>query len=296
VLALRRFIRRNGPDVILANGGATLRYLVMARLLSRPRPALAYASIGEPAYWVRGPLHRLMQRVLLAQCARILAVSEATARQLEEVLKVSPEKIVVAPTGIPDEFFQIERRPRGDGETHVLVLGNLSEEKDPLAALEIAVTAQEQTPLRIRFVGEGPLRPSLRASAAASVIADRFESVGQVDDVKPHLGWADVLLLTSRTEGLPGAVLEASAAKVPTVAFSVGGVGEAVEDGITGFLIKGRSRDEAAAKIRYLADNPEIRESMGEAGRKRVYRDFSLDRAVDLYSRVLIDLTRKQVS
>ncbi|MEX1286630.1 MAG: glycosyltransferase, partial [Acidimicrobiia bacterium] len=81
--ALRRRIMESRPDVVVANGGATLRYAALAVVGSGAR--LAYVAIGEPNYWLRSSLAQRLNRALLGRPDLVLSVSEATRRQLAEL-------------------------------------------------------------------------------------------------------------------------------------------------------------------------------------------------------------------
>ncbi len=127
-------------------------------------------------------------------------------------------------------------------------------EKDPLAALETVERAGRSVPVRMRVVGGGAQERILGEEVERRGLgAGTVELVGVVADVLPHLEWADVLILTSATEGLPGAVLEAAFAGVPTVGFDVGGVSEAVIDGSTGRLVTRGDIDALSAVLVEMA-------------------------------------------
>jgi len=168
------------------------------------------------------------------------------------------------------------------------MVGSLTTEKDP--ALAQRAVAQVDNAV-LRYVGAGPLEQELREAATSLGISERVEFVGSVSDVVPHLEWADVLILTSRSEGLPGAILEASAAEVPTVAVDVGGVGEAVLDGVSGFVTK-RSASELAAALTNLDSDRQCLTKMGEAARHHVFSKFLLDDVIARYADLLISLKR----
>ena len=280
VRRLRSAIRETRPDLIFAGGGATLKYSVAALVgMAEPRPALVYSSIGEPEFWATSVWRKRMMAALLARTSLVTAVSQATADQLVRSFGVSPGKVRVAHPGVPEELLDIESRERVPGPLNILYLGSLSNEKNPLAAL--AAVGLMECPATLRMVGDGPLRGSIEAASARS----RFplEVTGPADDVREHLKWADVLVLTSRTEGLPGVILEASAAGVPVVAFGVGGVPEAVEDGVTGFVIDVGDEVAMAIALDRLARDGALRTAMSQAGRERVRSHFLLSAALDRY-------------
>jgi glycosyltransferase involved in cell wall biosynthesis len=283
--ALRQAVASFRPNVVVANGGLTLRYAALIK--GRASPALAYIAIGEPDYWIRSPLSRLGNRWLLRRTDSILAVCEATRQQLLRIEPRTESKTNVTYTAVPDELFEIRQTQR-DGWLRILVLGSLSEEKDPVLALAVVAGFPRST---LRFVGSGPLEQRLQSEIDRLGLGKRVQIVGSAEDVSPYLEWADVLLLTSRTEGLPGAVLEAGAASVPALGVDVGGVSEAIDDGVTGIVVP---RD-VGALVRALsaldADSDGLTR-MGRAARAHVERRFSWDRVIDAYSSQLEAMLR----
>lgn len=290
---LRRMIKRTRPGVVFANGGSTLRYAVPARLGLRSPPRLVYASIGEPEYWLRDRRHVLVQRTLHRQADLILAVSETTRHQLIDLFGIPAERIQTAHTGVPESFFDIPIGTDG-AEFRLVFLGNLSIEKGPRAAIEAIARLSKHIPVRLRFVGTGPLQADLERVGADLGVSASLEFMGSVEDVRPHLGWADALLLTSKTEGLPGVVLEAAAAGIPSVAFDVGGTQETIINGETGIVVSAGDPDALDAALLELARNPEARIAMGFAARDRVHQKFLVEHAVARHDDVLSRLIAEE--
>lgn len=287
VVSVRRLIRDLDPSIVLAGGGATLKYSATALMAMKERPALVYSSIGEPEYWASNPARRWMMSALLRRVDLVTAVSQATADQLVGGFAVPPSKVTVVHPGVPDSFLDITR-PAGSPGLRVLFVGSLSQEKDPHAAVA-AVKAMGE-PATLRFVGDGPMIGELRRIAAAD---PAVEVIGSVADVKPQLEWADALVLTSRTEGLPGVVLEAAASGLPVVAYGVGGVAEAVADGETGFVHPRGDLAAITASLDLLAADPVLRDAMGSAAREKVRRHFLIDQAVARFVAVLETLAHR---
>lgn len=277
LVVLRRKVREFRPDVILANGGATLRYGVAAAVGSGAK--VAYVGIGEPEYWFRSGWSRRANRALLRRTHRVFAVSETTRRQLVELEPRLETISAVAYTPIPDVWFTL---PRADhtGPLRVVMVGSLSAEKDPLLGLRSVARSGDAL---LRLVGSGPLADDLRSEALALGMGDRLEMVGQVDDVTPHLAWADVLLLTSTTEGLPGAVIEAAAAGVAVITVDVGGVAEVVVDGESGFVVGERTTEAIGGALAILENDRDRCVEMGARGREHVRSRFSLGQVLTQY-------------
>lgn len=291
VRALRRRLQDHGTEVLLANGSSTLQYGVAAARTIWSRPRIAYGSIGEPEYWAASPRQRALYQLLLRAVDRVFSVSEATGRQLIETFGVPASKLRVLHTGVPRTLLDVSPLPRED-ELHLLFMGSLSVEKDPLAAVEVLRRVRENTAARLRFVGGGPLSDDIEAAAAAAGMADSVELAGPVDDVGPHLSWADVLVLTSKTEGLPAAPLEAAAASVPTVAFDVGGVSETMLEGVSGELVPAGDVAAAAEAVLRLAEDEDQRQAAGAQARGLILNDFTVEDAVARYDDALRELLK----
>lgn len=282
---LRHHLRRHRYDLMLANGSATLRYAVGASSGILPRRRLGYTAIGEPRYWSTSRTSRWLQRRLLARVGFHLAVSAATADQLRTL--VSPNaSIEVVYGGVPNDLLQITRPPRS-GSLHLLSVGGLTAEKDPVAAIKILQRTEMARHMRLRFVGAGPLATEAARTAHSAGLSDRVEFPGATADISTHLKWAHALILTSRSEGLPGVVLEASASEVPTVAFDVGGTREVIADGATGRLFTHGDHSGFAAALDLLEADEPLRRRWGEAARRMVEASFLLDHAADRYDAAL---------
>jgi starch synthase (maltosyl-transferring) len=111
-------------------------------------------------------------------------------------------------------------------------------------------------------------------------VAARVRFLGPRPDVPALLGRLDLFVLPSLWEGLPNAALEAMAARRAVVATNVDGTPEAVADGVTGLLVPPADADALARAIAILLRDPERRGTLAEAGRRRVEREFGMDRMV----------------
>ena len=133
---------------------------------------------------------------------------------------------------------------------------------------------------RAVLVGDGPTHPAAEALARELGIADRVSFPGSRDDVPDVLAGAHVFSLASRWEGLPRTILEAMRAGLPVVASDVDGVGEAVADEETGFLVPAGDSAALGRRLGQLFAYPSLRKRMGDAGRRRYEESFTFERMV----------------
>ncbi|MFO7717771.1 MAG: glycosyltransferase [Desulfohalobium sp.] len=121
-----------------------------------------------------------------------------------------------------------------------------------------------------------------------------MEYLGRLSDVRPILAKADLLLFPSYREGVPRAVLESAASGLPTVAFDVPGVREAVRESETGYLVPFPDVDELTDRIKTLLGDKGKRLHMGRAAREMVEKEFDIrtvkERYLDVYREVGVDI------
>jgi glycosyltransferase involved in cell wall biosynthesis len=219
---------------------------------------------------------------MLRRADIVLAVSEKTRRQLVGLEPKIENRSHTMFTGVDPEMLEIPSAGL-TGPLRVIMLGSLTPEKDP--SLALAAVSKVNGAL-LRFVGDGPLAHQLAEEAAGLGMANQVEFAGSVEDVRPHLEWAHVLILTSKSEGLPGAILEASAAGLAIVAVDVGGVEEAVIHGESG-IVTDRDEIKLAEALYVLDEDREKLAAMGEAGRRHIRENFLIDEVVEHYRSVL---------
>ena len=141
------------------------------------------------------------------------------------------------------------------------------------------------------LVGEGSLRNQLEIQVENQGLSEKFLLPGFVNNIEEFLSGVDIFTMSSLFEGLCYAVVEAAAMSVPVVATAVGGMRYSIADNETGFLVEPRNPEKLAEKINFLLDNPDIAQQMGEKGRTRFIKLFTLERMISeteaLYCRLL---------
>src|SRR5688500_5725033 len=148
---------------------------------------------------------------------------------------------------------------------HAFIVGyscRLADEKDPLACVVIADWLRSESSIFFVMTGAGPLADELRSRVARERLAERVLYVGAVAEVVEYLALHDVLLLPSKLDGRPNAVLESLAMGTPVVASRVGALPELVVEGETGFLCVAGEVDQFVSHIRWLASHPGERRAM----------------------------------
>jgi glycosyltransferase involved in cell wall biosynthesis len=274
--AFLRGVRRAGADILQTHG---YKANVLAWLVRRwlPMPWVAFLH-GETAENPKVRAYYRLERAAVRRASRIVVVSADMART---TLKrgvpfarvcVVPNACLVDPetTGAPMAWSP-EAAPR------IGVIGRLSPEKGVDVALRAHAAVLARRPdAQLVIVGEGAERPRLERLAAELGIDHAVEWTGYRDDVEAVYRTLSILLLPSRSEGLPNVALEAMACGLPVVATAVGGVPDLIRSGVTGFLVAAENHLAMAAHLVALLDDPRLRRQLGRHGRRDVAARFSI--------------------
>ncbi len=292
---LVREMRRQRPDVVLARGyNAELLGRLAAILARVPRRVVWVHNCGDmdDRTWVR----RLTDRLLDRSTDAYFGVAHAQTRYLAGALGYPADKIRIIHNGVDpagyDPAGQEQARGRLGLDRHRPVVGIVAAmrpEKDHILLLQAARKLIGEFPdLTVLVIGDGPMRPRIEKTVAELGLADHVRLLGNRSDVPSLLPALDVFTLCSYTiECFPMALLEAMAAGRPAVCTDVGGVGEMLADGTTGYLVPSHDPDAMADRLaRLLRDRP-LRQRMGVAARARVEREFRLDTSVEAAAREL---------
>jgi glycosyltransferase involved in cell wall biosynthesis len=245
-LSFARAARRaaRGADVVHAHW---LPSVVPAMATGKPVVLQLWGSDAALATRARPLARRLVRRARVVVCASTSLADDARA--------LGALDVCVIPQGVttPDSVREPDEPP------HILYVGRLSEEK---GVRELAEAA-EGLPLVV--VGDGPLRPLLPQAAGFFPPAE----------VGAYYERASIVVVPSRREGYGMVAREAMAHGRPVVATGVGGLLDAVEDGVTGLLVPPRDPAALRAALERLLGDAGLRRSLGVAARERVVRTAS---------------------
>lgn len=240
-----------------------------------------------------------VERLAAQVTAKIICVSEHDRELAVQWNVAKPGKLAVVHNGIdPRPFLEGGGAPLREelgleGSVVLTFVGRLAPPKDPLTLLEAVKTLPKGVLL---VVGDGELKPPVEEYVREHGLEEKVRLLGERSDVLRILASSDVFVLSSRWEGLPYTIIEAMMARLPVVSTRVGGVPELVEDGVTGFLVPAEDPPALAEALQTLLDDPELRRRMGEAGREKALREFTLDRMLRETERTYEEVVRKKRS
>ncbi len=296
VVALSKMIKTGRFDLVHSNTGAVWGGSIAASLTGVPHVWHIREIVENPA-----ALSHFMAWQVVTFSSRIIAISTAVADHIAELHPRGADKISVIPNAVDTERFS----PSVDGaavrrewqvtpdEMLVGVAGRVHPWKGQDVLIEAMPLVLRRAPkVRFAIVGDVTpdrlaLRESLVRRAEELGVADRLIWAGYRRDVPQVMAALDVLVVPSTSpEPFGRTILEAMASGTPVIATAHGGPLDIIEDGKTGLLVPPRDPAALAVAIIQMAEEPEWRKRMGEAGLAEVMEKYTVEKYVERVLRV----------
>lgn len=308
---------RNALDARSASGLAKLvkthQIEIVHAHMARDYPLAAYAVRRNPGArlivtrHVLFPLNRL-HKVTLAHVSRVIAVSDAVARELKAQALIAPERITVVQNGIDlqkiedarSRFNRAEFCRRWDlplESALVGSIGTLTLLKGHEDFLQAAAKVRDTSPSAFFIVSgtESPATQAYRRRLEHMIrqlgLSDRVRLIGRLDDISELYCALEVFVSASHSESFGLAIVEAMAAGTAIVATDTGGAQEILRDGSTALLVPIGGIEAMARAINELLGHQEKRRTLAANAREDAEQRFSLERMVaeteKIYAEVL---------
>jgi glycosyltransferase involved in cell wall biosynthesis len=226
-----------------------------------------------------------------------ICVSEALRRRLTTEYGYPENRTITIHNGADLQYFTSGNDAGGIRATSgagpncftIVCVARLSQVKRIDLLLDaLSILSRSLRDWRCFILGSGPKERELRAQAKKLSLETVVTFVGHVDDVRPYLKMASVVVLSSENEGLPLSLAEAMAMGVPCIASDVGGTAEIVCHGRTGLLFTSGSVEELSQAIGYLRTHEEERRKMGEEAKQWVQEHFDIEQVMTRVSDVIL--------
>jgi L-malate glycosyltransferase len=289
VLGSALALRKLRPDLLVTYNWGAIEWAMTNRLSSVSRHIHIEAGFSQREADSQIGRRVLFRRWALARCALVVVPSRLLEDLAHRTWRLPPDRVTYVPNGVDVSRFASPLRDIVPGFTRrptELVVGTvapLRPEKNVGRLLRVFATLDSSLAVRLVVAGDGAERSALQRLAGELGIADRVIFTGRAVP-EMVLGTFDIFALSSDTEQMPNALLEAMAASRAVAAVNVGDVKSIVCEDNRDFIV---ARDDApafAAAITQLLRDPEKRQALGLKNRERVAAAFSQERMFAAYS------------
>ncbi|HEX2994061.1 MAG TPA: glycosyltransferase family 4 protein [Anaerolineales bacterium] len=300
LLRLWKLLRRDRFDAVET-------FTLDSNLFALPVAWLAGVPVRIATHhgWAKkdSPAKRFIHSVLLKAGVFDILIAVTDGLRVQSIQEgIKPELVATIPNGIqilPLENKDAEWSPEDlklpTGCTFLLSVGRLVHEK----AYEVLIQAmdlvrKEYPDALLAIAGSGVLQARLQSLIDTLQLNEKVLLLGDRPDVADLMTHADIFVMSSRSEGMPMALLEAMGSGLPVVVTRVGGLGEVVEDGSQGVLVPAEDPQKLAEAILELLRDSALRSRMGGNARRRIEENYTVERMCRQYEKVITDLYREK--
>jgi glycosyltransferase involved in cell wall biosynthesis len=305
LVRLVRLLRQLEPEVVHSHMRGANILTRLARPFSGVKVLVCTAHNEKEGVNERGDSGstELLYRCTDRLCDLTTNVSRSAVARYIETRAAPPDRIRYVPNGIDLSAWGRDREARahhrdalalGQRPTAISI-GRFHPQKNHEMLLDAFARVLREIPDAVLLlVGDGPLRSRLECLIEELGIGESVRLLGVRDDIPALLNAADCYVMSSRYEGLPVVLLEAAASHLPIVATAVGGNREIVRDGVTGVLVPPDDAEAlSAGLLRILRMSETDRELLGNAGRAWVEATFDINRVVDTWEAIYVEVARR---
>ncbi len=287
-------------DIIHSHGYATMLAAYIGGSFARC-PAIINGEHGTLYY--ASKKERLIQRFLFNRMKLNLSVSSVLKDKICDLFAVSEEKFTTIINGVDTHKFQPSSTTSSSqsalakelsiNQEHTVIgsVGRLVEVKNYPSLIKAMAIVRDQYPnTKLFLAGEGPERNTLEPLIAELALEQNVTLLGRRDDVPALMKLYDIFVLPSFSEGLSNTLLEAMASGTPVVASKVGGNGEIVAEGLSGYLYPSNDCQALAEVLIKLVADTSKRSQIGKQARQHIEDNFSIASMVANYEAIYLQL------
>lgn len=270
---LNELVRKGQYDIVQANAGDTLKYAILSKRLYGWKNPVVFRNANKMSDFLKGKLHIRLNQWFLSQCSYIISVSENCRQDIIQVFSPASSKSETIAIGTKtfNDVLPLEIKK----DRPVLInIASLVPEKNHFFLLDVFETFRRKNNGTLLILGDGKLRESIETRIKSLDLTDNVILMGSRRDAISILKSADVLVLPSKIEGLPGVILEALSCGIPVVTSDVGGIPEVIEDGKTGFILHQWVVDRYVKKIEEALYNDALKAKIIVHGKELVSMKF----------------------
>jgi len=252
----------------------------------------------------RFPFGDFQLNFLLKELDYLVAISKATGKDFREI-GYPESRISYIPNGVE---VSVPEKTTYNQVIRVITITRLSQEKGVDILLKAwTEVVREEKGLKLLIVGAGPLEYQLKTLSQSLGIAESVDFVGEVQNASNYLIESDLFVLSSKSEGMSNALLEAMIYGIPCIATQVGGNGELLggeskeisREGYllvkNGLLVNPDDVKGLTEAILYFIRNRSKREEMGRRGRQFIQENYSIDWVAERYMALYQSILNKRV-
>ena len=271
------------PDIIQANASDTLKFAVSSKIFTSWVQPIIYRNANKMGDFINSNSKLLLNKLYLSKVTYVISVSKECEKDFIKTFSFPQDKIRTVEIGveneklgdIPSDLLKVFEK--GPVITHI---GGFVPEKNHKGLIQIFKNILNKFPTaQLLLLGRGNLEAEIKFSVNDLNIQQNVHFLGYRSDVLEILNNSIAFVLPSLIEGLPAVILEAMFCETPVVAYNVGGVGEVVVQGETGWLVDKNNEGEFLNKLEEILSGNHDIQKRSDAAKKMISEKF-LNKAI----------------
>ena len=252
---LSRLVESFEPDIIQANAGDTLKYAVFSKKLFGWKIPVIFRNASEVGRYLNSGFQKRFNSYLYRNVVGVASVSEASKKDIIKHFPFLKNRTKVIPIGLENVNSIKPLQLKPEKVRHIVHVGGFSFEKNHKALLHIfKLILEKEKNVHLHFIGDGDLKSDIEKLTKKLSLCSFVTFYGYQKNPLPFIKSADVLVLPSIIEGLPGVILEAMYCETPVVAYDVGGIPEILSKE-TGELIPANNESKFADAVEKILNS-----------------------------------------
>lgn len=252
---LAEIINSFEPDIVQANSGDTLKYAVLSKIAYGWKTPLISRNASEVGRYLNSAVQRSVNTFFYKYVDLVISVSKASESDFLKHFPMLKGKTEIIAVGLEEEIIAPDIKLEPVQRKHIVHVGGFSFEKNHFGMLNIFKNVVlNDAEVHLHLIGDGELKSKVQLKANEMNLGEKITFYGFSNNPLPYIKAADVLILPSIIEGLPGVLLEAMFCKTPVIAYDVGGISEIVNDE-TGNLVMKNDETAFTEKILEVLNN-----------------------------------------
>jgi glycosyltransferase involved in cell wall biosynthesis len=283
------------PDIVQANAGDTLKYAVFSKLIFRWTAPIVFRNASMPSLYLHNSVVKFFNRWLYRYVSGIASVSAASFKDFRKTFVTKDIFHQVLPIGIDPEKIGIPY-PTHEKDNILVHIGGFTFEKDHNGLLQLFRKLLESRPKsQLWLFGDGPLKQDIEDRCRDLGIHDKVIFKGNILRPFSAVPTNAVLLLASKIEGLPAVILESFYAKIPVIAYGVGGIPEILQREETGWCVSsGRSNEFLVAIERVLSLHARERDRILSNAYQLVTSTYTIEKIALEFEKFYVELLSRE--
>jgi glycosyltransferase involved in cell wall biosynthesis len=274
---IAKVIKNGKYDIVQANAADTLKYTIISKLLYKWDAKLIFRNANTISNFLNNKIKFYLNKFLVSKTDLIISVSKYGQQDIINLFPNIKNKTTYIPIGTYT-FENIKPKKENKSNKKIWInIGSFVPEKNHLFLIEIFYNYHLEYPeSELWLLGDGKLRKEIENKIEKYGLSKKIKLLGYRTDVIALIKTADIMIMPSIIEGLPGVILESLSCGLPVVASSTGGIPEVVINDVTGYTIEKMNINNYVIKINKILKDKTLYKTLSQNGQKLIKENYLL--------------------